>query len=394
MGIFYGYLIIALLGFIKVFFNFFLSDQKKNNNLQKKRKSEQETNDIPNEKINSDQKEISFLDNIKSKEVDFKFEESRIQKDKWVSDIIEYLNSSTSVTELINISSIGTIGYKDLLNCFEWRFVRLKVLIRDRCKCKTCGIVNNYNHVHHTYYLKDSLPWEIDENALETQCNSCHEKIHERTEIKIYKKTVNGFVETDHKEIYCKKCDGSGYLNEYRHIQSGVCFRCNGQRFEKTIFENRLKSIFQSNYNNLVFPREKYQTFLKNIELDVFIKDIKPLNISFGNINSIESNRTYSLEHKFFAKSISLSKNPNIAILEFTDNTEILCSVTRHFDGEIPLFLNDDNSLKSGWYFNGDLLCSPQKINDKIDNEWILKSEVKRLTENQLNSKYDDDLPF
>lgn len=26
----------------------------------------------------------------------------------------------------------------------------------------------------------------------------------------------------------CQRCDGEGYLKEHRHVEGGVCFKCNG----------------------------------------------------------------------------------------------------------------------------------------------------------------------
>lgn len=36
----------------------------------------------------------------------------------------------------------------------------------------------------------------------------------------------------------CNRCNGSGYLDEYRRIQSGVCFKCDGKGTS-----NRVKTI-------------------------------------------------------------------------------------------------------------------------------------------------------
>ena len=37
--------------------------------------------------------------------------------------------------------------------------------------------------------------------------------------------------------ISCIRCDGSGYIPEYSHFQGGVCFECQGNRFNKSLFK-------------------------------------------------------------------------------------------------------------------------------------------------------------
>ena len=37
--------------------------------------------------------------------------------------------------------------------------------------------------------------------------------------------------------ISCRRCDGSGYIPEYSHFQGGVCFECQGNRFNKSLFK-------------------------------------------------------------------------------------------------------------------------------------------------------------
>lgn len=37
------------------------------------------------------------------------------------------------------------------------------------------------------------------------------------------------------KYTNCERCAGAGYFPEYDHINSGVCFRCDGNRFEELI---------------------------------------------------------------------------------------------------------------------------------------------------------------
>lgn len=36
----------------------------------------------------------------------------------------------------------------------------------------------------------------------------------------------------------CKRCSGSGYLLQYRHIENGICFQCRGAGFNRFDFKN------------------------------------------------------------------------------------------------------------------------------------------------------------
>jgi 5-methylcytosine-specific restriction endonuclease McrA len=89
--------------------------------------------------------------------------------------------------------------------------------------------VNNL-HVHHTYYIKSKFPWEYDNNALQTLCWECHENLHRNQTIPVYSDDkISGFL------TLCKRCHGAGQFPEFCHIQAGICFRCNGARYEELI---------------------------------------------------------------------------------------------------------------------------------------------------------------
>lgn len=195
------------------------------------------------------------------------------EKEIWLKRTVLLLNNSISAIELKEQKNIYEIGYSDLLNCFEWHFMRLKVLIRDAYKCKSCGIVSDLNHVHHKFYIQDQLPWEIDEDALETQCRTCHRKIHDTTNIKVFKKVGLRLEETNKLNIYCTRCAGSGYLPQFKHVQNGVCFRCKGDCIDRTIFSYRLEKLNSIN----AASRSDCQSFLSEISNETFLKKIKPL---------------------------------------------------------------------------------------------------------------------
>lgn len=88
-------------------------------------------------------------------------------------------------------------------------------------------------NVHHKYYIKELFAWEYSSDALVTLCQACHENLHKNKKIPVYD---NKFKLVDHYQ-YCERCQGAGFSPEYSHIQSGICFRCNGVRYEELITE-------------------------------------------------------------------------------------------------------------------------------------------------------------
>ena len=79
--------------------------------------------------------------------------------------------------------------------------------------------------VHHKYYIWNKLPWEYDKDALTTLCVSCHKDEHFGKRRIVYTDDT-----LTRKKILqsCLRCNGSGYLSEYNHVQNGICFACGG----------------------------------------------------------------------------------------------------------------------------------------------------------------------
>jgi len=171
--------------------------------------------------------------------------------------------------------SIDKIPYEELLWTIEWLNFRGTIKERDKYTCQMCDIrpyrditqqelevlQRNYlsfhidladgdydkayrtvesilrtHHrevwdvpvqleVHHQYYVWRLLPWEYDRNSLVTLCSDCHEKIHITNKPKTYSDIHL------RREIilsHCSKCDGHGYIPEFKHVSGGVCFSCWG----------------------------------------------------------------------------------------------------------------------------------------------------------------------
>ncbi len=86
-------------------------------------------------------------------------------------------------------------------------------------------------HVHHKFYIMEKLPWEYEDDALLTLCNWCHWELHEKTVIPVYTVQNGELNQLDYHP--CFRCHGAGVLPEYSHVESGVCFRCRGTRYEE-----------------------------------------------------------------------------------------------------------------------------------------------------------------
>ena len=82
-------------------------------------------------------------------------------------------------------------------------------------------------HVHHLYYKLRTKPWEYKDEALITLCWICHEEIHKNSTIDIYNE--KGIKINSIKS--CKRCYGAGFIPQFKHVQNGICFQCNGSRF-------------------------------------------------------------------------------------------------------------------------------------------------------------------
>lgn len=87
-------------------------------------------------------------------------------------------------------------------------------------------------HAHHKYYIFGYTPWEYSESAMTTLCHDCHHELHNTLVIPVY------IDETKKERIPltpCKRCSGTGYLREYYYYMNGICFKCNGRKFEEFI---------------------------------------------------------------------------------------------------------------------------------------------------------------
>lgn len=68
--------------------------------------------------------------------------------------------------------------YDKALKSPQWKAKRKVILERDNYTCTKCGCKDKLQ-VHHTYYLRDKMPWQVPDSCLITLCRSCHKKEHE-----------------------------------------------------------------------------------------------------------------------------------------------------------------------------------------------------------------------
>jgi antitoxin component YwqK of YwqJK toxin-antitoxin module len=164
----------------------------------------------------------------------------------WIHNKKNEIQKFNTIYELLRRSELNQVNYGNLLNCIEWKFKRFKILVRDKFTCEDCGNLNNSLHVHHKYYLRNALPWEIEDEALVSLCINCHVYRHENEQISLYRKIANKLVLENHNYEICSRCNGSRYLPQFSHVENGICFKCREDTVVKSIFNNRLREIINS----------------------------------------------------------------------------------------------------------------------------------------------------
>jgi hypothetical protein len=127
-----------------------------------------------------------------------------------------------------NVSFVGDtdtqVVFEDLNFALQWQ----EVEGRSKLICFLDDIKESHKfadlNIHHKFYINNKKAWEYDNDALITLCESCHEEEHNTKEIFVY--ALAGSVL--YKAPKCDRCNGSGYLPQYKYYQNGVCFGCFG----------------------------------------------------------------------------------------------------------------------------------------------------------------------
>ncbi len=138
-------------------------------------------------------------------------------------------------------------SYEEQLQNLSWLDKREHIINRDNHRCKMCGRHLPSLNVHHRYYLFEHKAWEYNDEVLVTLCKKCHEFIHiKHCPIVYYQK---GDLLIPLNFTPCSRCGGRGYIPEYRHISDGICFRCNGEKYDELIysFKGSVDNYYKTN---------------------------------------------------------------------------------------------------------------------------------------------------
>lgn len=190
---------------------------------------------------------------------------------EWKLKNLSQLDRSISLRDLLNNMAIEDITYGQLLQCHQWRFKRLQVLIRDNYQCQHCNEASESNHVHHTMYILDELPWEIEDHKLQTLCLECHKEVHRNESIPVVE-IENGIERiTNRENPQCYKCGGIGYIHEFKHRDDGICYACMGKSISLGVFIKALTRY--KNHGSLadvLGGRTLYQSYFRSFTLKKF----------------------------------------------------------------------------------------------------------------------------
>ncbi|MFA6246244.1 MAG: hypothetical protein WC615_04845 [Mucilaginibacter sp.] len=142
-------------------------------------------------------------------------------------------------TESVNYKFAKVIAIKDSSVKFESTnpFFFLDPLLTEKLEASMKDLTQPFwrfvsgLHVHHSYYQKGRLPWEYPEESFQTLCWQCHENLHSNSKVP--------YLNEQGREIGlltpCYKCHGAGYFPEYKHVQAGICFSCQGAKYVELI---------------------------------------------------------------------------------------------------------------------------------------------------------------
>jgi hypothetical protein len=192
------------------------------------------------------------------------------QLDEWKNSLKNELNKSKSISELIGEIDTHLIKYNILLSTYEWKVKRYIILIRDKFTCQDCKKRDSGNDIHHLYYVKDEFPWEISNEGLIVLCRNCHIARHTpRETIKVKAWHFNKLVETNEIYSHCPRCEGTGYLPHYSHVQNGICFLCMANYTHDGLFVMAAKKVKEYGYDNRNL-RIDFENSLNRIDEEFF----------------------------------------------------------------------------------------------------------------------------
>ena len=103
--------------------------------------------------------------------------------------------------------------YRRLLQDSKWKIKASYIRKRDNHTCCRCGKKSHRLQVHHKKYIDGLMPWEYENDLLESLCSTCHKKEHNikpkkkkiikpkaKKEPKVKKRIIKIIVIDDNKE--------------------------------------------------------------------------------------------------------------------------------------------------------------------------------------------------
>ena len=77
------------------------------------------------------------------------------------------------------------------------------------------------------------MPWDYRDEDLTTFCNWCHHEFHKHNQIPVYSEDLLNQL----NDTPGKRCNDAGRFPESEHVSKGICFRCDGARYEELIMD-------------------------------------------------------------------------------------------------------------------------------------------------------------
>lgn len=122
--------------------------------------------------------------------------------------------------------------YAELLLDQRWKDRRGEILVRDGYRCVKCtaSYENRILHVHHKVYHYGHMPWEYQDEELESLCYICHAIEHGL--IKEPERRYQHLLVKEHSESYLTA--SQTHIDMLMHkLKQGV-----GQKLEQEILKN------------------------------------------------------------------------------------------------------------------------------------------------------------
>ncbi|KON87366.1 hypothetical protein AF332_11385 [Sporosarcina globispora] len=156
-------------------------------------------------------------------------------------------------------------------------------------------------------------------------------------------------------KIPCKNCKGHGVLNNFKHVQDGICFKCSGSGYQEASKEE------YENYKQFEEMQKQGKYIVFNNGKTELFQNEKKIFAQYGNFFTGEYGN-YSVKINY--------KNENIIYTRHTINSdEFIRAVKNEYNNKL----------------NKKIIKFKKQLEDELDQEWIelLNKKIKQL-ESQL----------